>query len=193
MQCNFVAKRITLALACVFRINMRMKLFFLPALAALMCLMQAGCCYSFKGISIDPDVNTFFVNSFETEAANAPATMAVTFTESLKDKIRKESRLSLKNSGADVEFSGKVTEFRVVPVAPKPGETVTLNRLEVGFSVQFTNNKNEKKSWTSPRPFRHFAEFDTSKDLLSIQDQLLTETIFPQILEDVFNAAFNDW
>ena len=166
---------------------------FLPALLALLGLIQAGCCYSFKGISIDPDVNTFFVNNFETETPNAPPTLAVNFTESLKDKIRKESRLSLKNSGADVEFTGKVTDYRVVPVAPKPGELVSLNRLEVGFSVAFINHKNEKKSWTGARTFRHFAEFDTGKDLINIQDQLLRETIFPQILEDVFNAAFNDW
>jgi hypothetical protein len=30
-------------------------------------------------------------------------------------------------------------------------------------------------------------------DLLSVQDGLLRNTIFPQLLEDVFNAAFNDW
>lgn len=156
-------------------------------------LLANGCCYSFKGISIDPDVKTFFVQNFETDASNAPPTLAVEITEKLKDKIRLESRLNLKNTDADVEFKGRVTEYRVVPVAPKPGETVALNRLEVGFSVQFINNKNEKKSWPSARTFRHFGEFSNTADLLSVQDQLLRETIFPQILEDIFNAAFNDW
>lgn len=169
-----------------------MKNLLLPV-ALFLLLLNAGCCYTFKGISIDPDVQTFFVQNFEQEAANAPPTLALEFTEKLKDKIRLESRLNLKNTDADVEFAGKVTEFRVVPVAPKPGEQVELNRLEVGVSVLFIHNKNDKKSWPSRRTFRHFAEFNNSVDLLSVQDQLLRETIFPQILEDIFNAAFNDW
>ena len=170
-----------------------MKLLFLPFILCLMALLQTGCCYSFKGISIDPDVKTFFVQNFETDATNAPPTLGLNFTEKLKDKIRLESRLSLKNTDADVEFSGRVTDYRVVPVAPKPGETVALNRLEVAVSVQYINHKNEKKSWPTPRSFRFFDEFDNTQDLLTVQDQLMTETIYPQILEDIFNAAFNDW
>jgi hypothetical protein len=80
-------------------------------------LFLSGCCYTFKGISIDPDVKTFFVQNFETETSNAPPTLGLNFTERLKDKIRLESRLSLKNTDADVEFSGKVIDYRVVPVA----------------------------------------------------------------------------
>ncbi|MFN0216324.1 MAG: LPS assembly lipoprotein LptE [Saprospiraceae bacterium] len=156
-------------------------------------LLNQGCCYSLKGISIDPDVKTFFVQIFETEASNAPPTLALEFTERLKDKVRLESRLTLKNTDSDVEFAGKVVDYRVIPVAPRPGEVVELNRLEVGVSVLFIHNKNDKKSWPSPRTFRHFAEFNNTVDLLSVQDQLLRETIFPQILEDIFNAAFNDW
>ncbi len=170
-----------------------MKLHHLPFAICLLLLFLSGCCYTFKGISIDPDVSTFFIQNFETEASNAPPTLAVTFTEKLKDKIRLESRLNLKNTDSDVEFTGKVIEYRVVPVAPKPGEVVSLNRLEVGVSVQFIHNKNDKKSWPIPRTFRHFAEFNNSVDLISVQDQLLTQTIFPQILDDIFNAAFNDW
>jgi len=170
-----------------------MKLHHLPFAFYLLLLFHTGCCYSFKGISIDPDVKTFFIQNFETEATNAPPTLGLDFTEKLKDKIRLESRLSLKNTDSDVEFTGKVIEYRVVPVAPKPGEVVELNRLEVGVSVLFIHNKDDKKTWPTRRTFRHFAEFDNTVDLLGVQDQLLRETIFPPILEDIFNAAFNDW
>jgi hypothetical protein len=163
----------------------------LPFFIAL-CLSFAGC-YSFKGISIDPDVSTFSVQTFEIQTANAPPTVGLDFTERLKDKVRSETRLVLRTEGTDVEFTGRVTDFRVVPVAPRPGETVSLNRLELGLSVRYINTKNEKKSWPAERSFRHFAEFDNTVDLLSVQDGLLRNTIFPQLLEDVFNAAFNDW
>ncbi len=170
-----------------------MKLYSLLFVLCLSLLFLSGCCYSFKGISIDPDVKTFFIQNFETETSNAPPTLGLDFTEKLKDKIRLESRLSLKNTDSDVEFTGKVTDYRVIPVAPKPGEVVELNRLEVSVSILFINNKNNKKSWPTARIFRHFAEFNNTVDLLSVQDQLLRDVIFPQILEDIFNAAFNDW
>lgn len=175
----------------LWKISPMKKLLLLSAYCLL--LLTYGCCYTFKGISIDPDVSSFFIQNFETEATNAPPTLALDFTEKLKDKIRLESRLSLKNTEPDVEFTGKVIEYRVIPVAPKPGEVVSLNRLEVGVSVFFIQNKNDKKSWPAPRTFRHFAEFNNTVDLLNVQDQLLRETIFPQILDDIFNAAFNNW
>lgn len=163
-------------------------------LATCFFLLLTGCCYSFKGISIEKNVETFFVQTFETEASNAPPTLGIEFTERLKDKIRLESRLNLRNTdSSDVVFVGKLTDYRVVPVAPKPGEVVALNRLEVGVSVQFFNNKKESDTWPAPRTFRHFAEFNNTVDLISVQDQLLRETIYPQILDDIFNAAFNNW
>lgn len=164
-----------------------------PALIALLvCCMAAAGCYSFRGISIDPNVNTFFIQNFEVSAASAPPTLAVNFTERLKDKIRNETRLGLKSTDPDIEFTGKVRDFRVVPVAPQPGQLVALNRLEIVLDVMYTDHKNESKSWISSRPFQHFAEFPNDKDLLSIQDQLVSQ-IFDQILEDIFNATFNDW
>lgn len=159
---------------------------------ALVLLFTTGGCYSFRGISIDPNVNTFFIQNFEVSAASAPPTLAVTFTERLKDKIRNETRLTLKSTEPDIEFTGKVRDFRVVPVAPQPGQLVALNRLEIVLDVMYTDHKNEAKSWASSRPFQHFAEFPNDKDLLSIQDQLIRQ-IFDQVLEDIFNATFNDW
>ncbi|MEI6408776.1 MAG: LPS assembly lipoprotein LptE [Bacteroidota bacterium] len=149
-------------------------------------------CYSFKGISIDPRVNSFSVQVFENQASNAPPTLALDFTEKLKDKVRSETRLVLKGTEPDVEFSGKITDFRVVPVAPKPGETVAVNRLEIRIKVGYINNVDQAKGWKSERDFSFFQEFPSDKELLVIQSQLVGD-ITKQLLEDVFNAAFNDW
>ena len=50
----------------------------------------------------------------------------------------------------------------------------------------------KKKGWPNERDFSHFAEFSNSTDLLTVQDQLVRQ-IGDQLLEDIFNAAFNDW
>ena len=166
--------------------------FRLVCLLSTLLLLISGC-YSFKGISIDPNIKTFFVRNFDNAAGNAPPTLAVDFTERLKDKVRTETPLKLNSDDPDAEFTGRVVDYRIIPVAPKPGEIVSLNRLEIRFQINYTINKEAVPgSWTAERSFSHFAEFDSDRDLLAVQDELI-KLISDQLLEDVFNAAFNNW
>jgi hypothetical protein len=155
-------------------------------------VINAGC-YTLNVISVDPEIETFFVRNFENIAPNAPPTIAIDFTERLKDKIRSETRLRLVNQTPHVELGGKVVEYRVVPIAPRPGEeSVALNRLEMTVSVYYKNSVKEKSGWAAEKRFNHFAEFSSTADLFSIQDELIRQ-ISNQLLDDIFNAAFNDW
>ncbi len=168
-----------------------MRTFFFASIGICI-LLQVGC-YSLKGIAIDPKIKTFFVQNIENAALGAPPTLAVDFTERLKDKIRTETPLRLSGEVPDAEFSGRITDFRIVPVAPKPGETVSLNRLEIRLQLLYTVNvEGAEGGWPAERTFSHFAEFGTDQDLFSIQDVLIRQ-ITDQLLEDIFNAAFNNW
>ncbi len=151
-------------------------------------------CYSFKGISIDPNIKTFAVRTFETTAQNAPPTLAIDFSERLKDKVRGETPLSLKNDEPDCEFSGSISGFDVVPLAPKAGETVARNQLKISVNVKYIINKEGLKTEypEAGRTFSFFSEFPSDSDLTAVQDQLIEE-ISKQLLEDIFNAAFNNW
>lgn len=156
-------------------------------------LLGVGGCYTLNGISVDPDIETFSVFTFDNLAPNAPPTLAVDFTERLKDKVRSETRLKLVNEAPHIELGGKMIDYRVVPVAPRPGEeTVALNRLEMSVSVFLKNNIKPDKSWPSERRFSHFAEFSSTTDLYDVQNELIQQ-ISTQLLDDIFNAAFNDW
>ncbi len=68
-------------------------------------------CYSLKGFSIAPDVKTFYVGNFKITALNAPATINQTFTEALKDKVARESRLKYTDLDPDLEFNGTIQKF----------------------------------------------------------------------------------
>jgi hypothetical protein len=162
-----------------------------PLLLLLLLPLTNGC-YSLKGISVDARVNSFFVNTFETVAINAPPVLNINYTERMKNKIRTETRLKFVTENADVNFSGKILDYRVVPVAPKPGETVALNQLVIVVQVSAENMKEEKIEWPKEKNFSHFAEFSSSTDLLSVQDQLVDQ-IGDQLLEDIFNYYFNNW
>ena len=152
-------------------------------------IISAGC-YSFKGIAIPPNINTYNVENFENTAQSAPGDINQRFSEALRAKIRNESRLVYSEQNPDLEFSGSISGFTLRPEAPQVGNTVALNRLDIVVSVTYTNNTDEKKSWKES--FTFFRTFPSDQDFLSIQDALIAE-IFKQLTENIFNKAFTGW
>lgn len=157
-------------------------------------LFCAGCwlssCYSFKGIAIPPEVQTYYIDNFQNGAPQAPGDLNQRFAEALRAKIRNESRLTYNEQDADIVFAGSITGFRLSPEAPQAGNTVALNKLEISVSVEFTNQRVEGKNWT--KQFSFFRTFPSDQDFISQQDQLISD-IFKQLLENVFNEAFTGW
>jgi len=147
-------------------------------------------CYSFKSTSIDPAITTFFVIQFENRADNGPVTLPVSFSEKLKDKIRRESRLKLTDTDPDITFSGTIRDFNVISQAPTADNTSALSRLTISVQVEFENRHDETKNWN--QSFTYFQEFDGRTNLLDIQEGLM-ERINNQLVEDIFNKAFGDW
>ncbi len=157
---------------------------FLPVIAG------CGCKVSMNGYSIDPLAKTFYVGTFKQKAQNAPATIANTFQEQLKDKVARQSKLKYIDTDADLEFNGSIENYVVMAVAPRPDEQTSFNRLTIYVAIDYTNNLDEKDQWT--KTFSHFADFPSDQNLLQVQDELIV-IIFNQILEDVFNEAFTNW
>lgn len=160
------------------------------AFLSLLAILSLLSCYSFKGISIPDNVSTFYVDNAESRVGALPANFPSNFSENLKNKIRNESRLKYTETDPDVEFKPVIQDFRVVPVAPKPGEFSSINRLELSIEIEFINHKNEKENWK--QTFKHFTDFSSDENLLNVQDDLL-KTISTQLLEDIFNRAFTNW
>ena len=152
-------------------------------------LMWSGC-YSFRGVSIDPSVTTYYVEQFTNNALNAQPALAQRFAEDLKEKIRTESRLVFNDTDPNIEFKGIIVSYNVTSEAPQPGETTAINRLTITTAIEYINNVNEEKGWK--KNFSFFYDFDSGTDLSSVEDDAVT-TISNQMMEDIFNAAFTDW
>ncbi len=156
----------------------------------LMAILDSGCTFKLNGYSIPVEAKTFYVGNFKLTAPNAPITITQTFAESLKDKISKESSLKYSDKDPHLEFNGTIQRYDVTSVAPQPDETTAFNRLTITISVEYTDHLNPKNQWT--KSFSHFADFSSATNLLTVQDELIV-TIFDQVLEDIFNQAFNNW
>jgi len=147
-------------------------------------------CYTLNGVSISEETQTYYVDQFDVTAISAPAEIGQQFSERLKQKINNNTRLAFSETDADIDFVGSVVGFTVTPESPNANNQADLNRLTIRISVEYTDSRTEKNSYTNT--FTDFELFNADENLLEIQDALL-EAIFERIAEDSFNKAFSNW
>ncbi len=160
---------------------------------ALLAVLTASltACYSFKGISIAPEVKTYYVSQFQDNALNAPPNLYQTVTEVLREKVRNETRLVQNEETPDIEFVGTLVDYRVTAEAPRPGEFAAVNRLTIVVKVDYINNKVESDQGFSSN-FSFFFDFPGTVTLQAVENDAIEE-ILDQITEDIFNKAFSSW
>ncbi|MBK6861754.1 MAG: hypothetical protein IPK91_15060 [Saprospiraceae bacterium] len=147
-------------------------------------------CYSFKGISIPAEVNTFKLEQVIDQTYQAPATYPLDFYETLLSKIRKDSRLTLNDREPDIKFICKITQFNVSSQAAQANASSAINRLNVTVEVEMINAKDAKLNWKTG--FARYQDFDANANFSTIQQQL-TKEINNLLVDDIFNKAFTNW
>ena len=158
---------------------------------SILLIALAACSISFSGLSIDPAIySTYFVPNFKNNAPNAFPGLEQELAEALRQKLRTEARLQKDETNPDIEMNGTLVDYRVTSEAPRPGESVALNRLTLVLAIEYIDNKDEEKSWKSN--FSHFENFDSNQDLSAVEADLIL-SITDQLMEDIFNKAFTDW
>lgn len=146
--------------------------------------------YSFTGSSIAPDVKTVSVKYIPSYAPLAKPTFSQMFTEALRDIFLRQTQLNLVDNYGDLQFEGEITEYTVLPVAIQGDQTAALTRLTVTVNIRFINTKNTTQNFETK--FSRFADFEQSKGLSAVEDQLLEE-INSQLVQDIFNRSVSNW
>ena len=146
--------------------------------------------YSFTGAAIAEDVKTVSVKTFQNFAPLANVNYSQTFSEALKDIFISQTNLSLATTAGDLQFEGSITNYQISSVAIQGNETAAKNRLTITVNVKFTNMKDKKQDFESD--FTRFADYDSSVNISSIEDELIKE-INNQLTQDIFNKSVGSW
>ena len=133
---------------------------------------------------------TYSVDYFKSQTPQASPTVALNFTESLKDLIQRQSTLKLVYEDGELRYSGAIVDYRVQPISVQGDETASRNRLTVTVQVRYTNTI--EKDLSFDRSFSKFADYDSSSDLLSVEEDLMSQ-INEQLLQEIFNASLGNW
>ena len=166
----------------------------LKKLAAIFLLATLSGCHasvSLSGASIPEYAKSFSVQYFKNSAQLAGPSISQTFTDGLRNYIATHSSLSLTNAG-DLDFQGSITGFSIAPVTASsvsPAQSATT-RLTITVDVTYTDKKDPKKCFNSS--FSRYADYSSDKNFATVQNDLITQ-INKQLIQDIFDKAFNNW
>ena len=133
---------------------------------------------------------SFSVSKFEAIHPLVSATSALSLTESLVDRVQRQSVLKLVGNEGELQFSGKVVGWTVQPINVQGDETAGANRVTITVDVVYTNTLDENLSFQ--RNFSRFVDVSSSSDLFSIEDQIVDE-IGELLSQDIFNSSLGNW
>ncbi len=156
-----------------------------------------GCgAYSFTGISLPPETNTFQVNYFENFAGSNPGStiepgLERDFKIALEELILNQTSLDLVKSNGDLTFEGEITEFRVSPMTSTANNTAAQNRLTIGVMVRYFNKLDEETDFE--QRFSFYYDYPGSSLLVGSQKDTAIAEIFERITQDVVNKALANW
>lgn len=172
--------------------------FYLRILVLLIMPTLGGCgIYSFTGANIAPTIETISIDRFYDDAGEGPASLSQNFTDQLRDYFLQNTNLALVPSNGDLQFEGSIVGYRLSPVAPTavgndnmPDEA-GLMRLTITVKAVYLNTQDD--TFNFDKNFSFYDDYNPrSTSLSAVEDQLI-ETIFEQIVYDIFNASVANW
>ena len=159
----------------------------------LLTLLLASCSikYSLNGASIDyTKIKTVSITDFQNLAPTVYPPLAQRFTEDLKDRFQRQTRLRDIPTNGDLSIEGEIVGYDLSAEAVQENAFAAKTRLTLRINVRFTNKVNEEESFE--REFTSFGTFDSSQMFVDVQDQLCQE-LTKDIINQIFNATVENW
>ncbi|MBB6275886.1 LPS assembly lipoprotein LptE [Porphyromonas circumdentaria] len=169
------------------------KRYLLGVGSLLLVLFLGGCSisYKFSGTSIDyTRTKTFSVSLFNNQAPLVYPPLSQSFTESLRELFRRQTRLEEVGQAGDFSLEGAIVGYDLAPVAVQENSYALLTRFTMTVSVHFENSANPKKNFD--KNFSAYTDFESSSLFSDVQDDLVRQ-LTEDITKQIFNATAEDW
>ena len=115
----------------------------------LLLLLLSGCSikYSLNGASIDyTKIKTVSIADFQNLAPTVYPPLAQRFTEDLKDRFQRQTRLRDIPTNGDLSIEGEIVGYDLSAEAVQENAFAAKTRLTLRINVRFTNKVNEEES-----------------------------------------------
>ncbi len=143
--------------------------------------------YTFNGASIDySKTKSISIADFGNIAELVHPPLAQEFSEKLRDKYQKQTKLTILKVGGDMHLEGEIVGYELTPLSIGQDSFSAETRLTLTINVRFTNKANEQESFEDKR-YTAFRVFDSNRMITDAQDELL-----PLMIEDIVDNIYND-
>ncbi|MDR0698241.1 MAG: LPS assembly lipoprotein LptE [Tannerella sp.] len=147
--------------------------------------------YSFSGSSIDyTKVTSISIKDFPNMSPLVYAPLSQKFTEALKDKYTRQTKLQLLREGGDLDLEGEITNYTLTPQAVKEDAYASQTRLTITVRVRYTNRTNPDEDFE--QTFSAYQEFGNENTIDMVQEQLC-ELIISEIVDQIYNGTVANW
>ncbi len=153
--------------------------------------------YSFTGASLGPEIKTISIDNFYNDSGGGPPNLSQQFTEEIKDYYARNTSLAVVQSNGHLMLEGSIMSYQFTPVAPQASGTdersdqAGLMRLTITVKVSYVNTYDDTFDFNN-KTFSFYEDFPADRDPSTVEEQLIN-TIFEQIIFDIFNATVANW
>lgn len=150
--------------------------------------------YSFKDVSIPPQIKTIRIGFIENRARIVDPTLSPQLTDKLKQKVNSQTKLTqVQSDNADYDVTAYISDY-AVSTSGVSNQTASTNRLTVSVHITLKNRLNDQKLGTPDFEADVSRNFDFSaSQTLNDAQAALTPTIVSDMTDDIFNRLFSNW
>jgi hypothetical protein len=163
-------------------------------LVVFLCVIVLSACtisYKFTGTNIDyTKIRTVSIADFPNMAASVYPPLSNMFSEALRDKFTRQTRLQLVRNGGDLDLQGEITGYDIVPLSIGTDGLGAQTRLTLTINVRFESRTNPEDDFE--KRYSASETFD-SNDMLSDVQDILLDAMIAQIVDQIFNDTVAKW
>ncbi|WP_214072094.1 LPS assembly lipoprotein LptE [Mucilaginibacter sp. dw_454] len=164
----------------------------LGLMLAVLVFVSPGC-YTLTGSAVPPNMKTINVGFFENNAPIVVANLSQNFTEAMKTRIRTTTSLSIVNGEGNANMTGSITGYSYAPASiqatnPNTPPIANAEVLSIRVHVKFVYDADKKLNFD-----QDFTKTINFQGDITTQEQALIKTVTTQLIDDIFNKAFNNW
>lgn len=161
------------------------------AIITMTTLVACSVSYKLNGASIDyTKTKTIQINNFPIRATYVWGPMQSIFNNRLLDTFSSQTRLNFVKRGGDLKLEGEITQYQQRNKSVSADGYSAQTELSMTVNVRFTNNVNHNEDFE--RSFTATATYETTQNLNSVQEELVTQ-MSKDICDQIFNAALANW
>ena len=160
-------------------------------LALIIGLTSCSITYGFSGGTMDySKVQSISIKDFPNMAPLVYPPLAQQFTDQLRDKYIRQTRLQVLRENGTMDLEGEITNYELMPLAVREDMYAAQTRLTITIRVRFTNQATPEDDFE--QNFSAYQEFDSSNMLQTVEGEL-SDLIIKELIDQIYNATVAKW